>query len=194
MPIEHKNFYANYLAQTYYFVDHSVRLLGLAMARSENKDFRNRCIKHIVEEKGHEMMCVNDLKFMGLKPTDFKELALTKAFYQTQYFKTDRNPISLLGYILALEILAAKILPDLNVKIKELYPQSMTFTKIHGEEDQDHIESGFKQLEMLNERDLELVLENFEFSLEIFMLMMSSINQESIGVTLSVKTCPQASL
>lgn len=195
LPFENKEFYSNYLAQTYYFVDHSVRLLGLAMARSENLAFRKRCIEHIAEEKGHEVLCINDLKFLGLKPSDFKEHTLTKAFYQTQYYKIDRKPISILGYILALEILAAKVLPQISSRVKLVYPNSMSFIKVHAEEDQDHIESAFAVLEMLTDEELKIVMENFETSLDIFVMMINSISQEiSSGITFNVMSTPQLSL
>lgn len=195
LPWENEKFYANYLAQTYYYVSHSIRLLGLAIARLESDIVRKRFVTHISEEHGHEKLCVNDLKFLGLTPGDFKEQSLTKAFYQTQYFKTDRNPISLLGYILALEILAAKVLPRVNIRLKELYPRSISFVKVHAEEDQDHIESAFKQLEMLNEADTAAVLENFDTTIDILVSLFNQLSDESVTRETDIVTkYPHASL
>ena len=61
--------YAGWLAQTYYYVRHSTRLLAAAAARFPHgragDTMHHRFGAHIGEEKRHELLCVRDLQALG---------------------------------------------------------------------------------------------------------------------------------
>lgn len=145
MPWDQKEFYANYLAQTFYYVRHSTRILALSAGRlSYEKDqkIHLRFLKHLGEEANHEKLALNDLKFLGYKLQDFDELNSTRFFYEPQYYKIEhQHPLALMGYILFLEVLAQNVCPPLSAKLTNLYgKKSATFLLVHGEEDPSHVE------------------------------------------------------
>src|SRR6218665_1042029 len=67
------HYYANWLAQTYYYVCHSTRVLAAAAARCHiDKDkIHMQLIQHAKEEKSHEKLATADLSAMKKKVTDF---------------------------------------------------------------------------------------------------------------------------
>lgn len=196
MPWSDKNFYAEWVAQTYFYVNHSVNLLKVAAEHCQNHEVRERFIEHISEESGHEKLCLNDLKFMGLKIEQFNELPITREMYEKQYHIAKQNPPALIGYILALEILAAKILPDIMKTINEAHPISKAFARVHAEEDQDHISSAFDQFSFMNQQEVESLQTNFNDSLDRYINFLDSIYAISAdkGTTLNVTNTPHASL
>src|SRR4051794_23231768 len=76
--------YADWLAQTYYYVHHSTRLLACAAARfptDERGDgLHHRFGKHMSEEQKHEKLCVHDLKGLGTSVVDWPERHATRMF------------------------------------------------------------------------------------------------------------------
>src|SRR3712207_1317678 len=89
-PWKHKASYANALAQTYYYVSHSTRLLAVSASRFalEDEALHRRFAAHMVEEKSHHLLAAHDLKVLGHSLTDFPELPATHAFYESQYYKS----------------------------------------------------------------------------------------------------------
>src|SRR5687768_17384452 len=75
--------YAQYLAQTYYYVSHSTRLLALSASRFSvsHEDLHRRFIAHMVEEKGHHLIAAADLKKLGYDIKLISELPTTKVLY-----------------------------------------------------------------------------------------------------------------
>ena len=67
-PWESQKAYEYWLAQTFFFVKHSTRLLAMGSAFSgfEHEDIHRRMIDHLKEEQGHEYLAVNDLKVLVL--------------------------------------------------------------------------------------------------------------------------------
>src|SRR4051812_18758279 len=103
--------YGLYLAQTYFYVCHSTRLLAFSAGIMKTPDtpFHRRFLEHASEEKGHEMMLLNDLAKLGFKITDFTEMPETRMFWEPQFYKIQHNdPLSVMGYIIALEAIAAE--------------------------------------------------------------------------------------
>ena len=130
--------YLNFLAQTYYFVCHSVPLLKSAIKNTSNQEFIDRSLEHIKEETGHEMIALRDLKRLGAKLQDYPEWKWTKNFYGKQYDLIDKNGEILLGYILALEGIAA-LSKDAAASVEKSFKQGSKFVKVHVEEDQEHL-------------------------------------------------------
>src|SRR5262245_13457821 len=74
-PWAHREAYAAWLAQTYYYVSHSTRLLALAASRYTVADdaFHLRCLEHLREEKSHEKLATADLKALGKTAREYPE-------------------------------------------------------------------------------------------------------------------------
>ena len=180
MPWDNKAFYANYMAQTFYYVKHSTRILALSAGRlnyEEQQKIHLRFLKHLGEEANHEKLALNDLKFLGHKLEDFPELNSTRFFYEPQYYKIEhQHPLSLMGYILFLEVLAQKVCPPLSAKLSNLYgKKSATFLLVHGEEDPGHVEEAKKLLSEFDPVALEFIIINLKQSAYAFDNMMREI-------------------
>ena len=187
LPWDNKDFYANYLAQTFYYVRHSTRMLATSAGRLTYEDQQNlhlRFLKHLSEEAGHEKLAINDLKSMGHVPQDYQELNSTRCFYEPQYYKIEhRDPLAIMGYILYLEVLAQNVCPPLAKKISNLYgKKASTFLLVHGEEDPHHVEEAQKLLASLNPAALEIIVENLEQSSNSFNLMMKEIEETTQSI------------
>lgn len=184
MPWDNKDFYANYLAQTFYYVKHSTRILALSAGRLNYEDHQKihlRFLKHLGEEANHEKLAINDLKFLGHTVDDFKELSSTRFFYEPQYYKIEHlHPLSLMGYILFLEVLAQNVCPPLSAKISNLYgKKSATFLLVHGEEDPSHVEEAKKLLAQFDPVSMNFIIQNLEQSAYAFDNMMREIAELS---------------
>lgn len=168
LPWNDKHSYANYLAQTYYYVNHSERLLALAAARLGNEDdlMQRRFFKHLSEESAHDKLLLNDLKSLGFQLEDFPEASETKMFWETQYYKIEhQDPAALLGYIYFLEDLACSICPELTKLLTELYGKKcVSFLKLHGEEDPDHVTKAYEQIKKLSPERQRIITLNYEQS------------------------------
>ncbi|MBC7539632.1 MAG: iron-containing redox enzyme family protein [Bacteriovorax sp.] len=192
MPWDNKEFYANYLAQTFYYVRHSTRLLALSAGRLDYENQQNlhlRFLKHLGEEANHERLAINDLKNLGYTPKDYPELNSTRFFYEGQYYKIEhKDPLALMGYILYLEVLAQNICPPLAKKLTGLYgKKAVSFLLVHGEEDPHHVEEAQKLLASLGPPAIEIITENLIQSSAAFDLMMKEI-EESTAVAKWRKT------
>lgn len=144
-PWENKIAYAQFLAQTYYYVCHSTRLLAASAARFTQVDqnMHRRFLKHTEEENSHELLALRDLQKLGFQIKDFPETIHTKALYEVQYYKVEHiDPASLMGYILALETLAGTDFVWLKEKLTAIYgKECVKFVQVHADEDPDHIEN-----------------------------------------------------
>ena len=82
-PWHHKNYYSEWLAQTYFYVSHTTRMLALATSKFSinEKSFHMKFIELINEEKGHEKLAEFDLKQLGFATSSFAELPETSAIY-----------------------------------------------------------------------------------------------------------------
>lgn len=180
LPWENKRFYASFLAQTYYFVRHSTRLLALASAYSFDDSLHRRYAAHIAEEKGHDRLALNDLNRLGvnLEP----ELPQTRNLYETQYYKIEReNASSLMGYILALEGVASMICPKIMTRITQAHgAECAKFLKLHIEEDPDHVEKAFAEIEALKEQELAQVVHNLIQSCSNYASMLTAIQNKTL--------------
>jgi len=177
-PWEDGRAYANWLAQTYYYVSHSTRLLAAAAARMPFTPFGNqlhhRCAKHMAEERKHELLAVHDLQVLGHHLNDFPELPATRMFYEPQYTKIDRGaPIALFGYILVLEAMSAAHGPmHVNRVVAAHGARAASFLKLHANEDQDHVAKALESLAELDAETARLVEENIEQSAFAYELLL----------------------
>lgn len=172
--------FALFSSQQYYMVKNSVPFLGLCVSKADQyPEFKERCIDHISEEKGHEKLIENDLKQLGipLQP----ELHTTSAVYQTQYYQImTKGPLAFLGYVFLLEMLAPAYAPYIMERVTN--KKAMSFLKVHLAEDDGHLESAFKILEKLNENDRKAILDNFLMSLDAYEGMIKDVRLRLQGV------------
>lgn len=160
-----KDFYADYAAQTFYYVRHSTRLLALSASRlnyEQEQSFHLRFIKHLGEESNHEKLALNDLKHLSHSISEFEEYNTTRLFYEPQYYKIEHErPLALMGYILYLEALAKNVCPSLTKTITELYgAEATSFLRVHGQEDPQHVEEAVKMIAGLGQANLHEIEKN----------------------------------
>lgn len=161
-PWEDKAHYANWLAQSFFYVQWTTRQLALASARTKPMDEDSlhwRFLEEAKEEKKHELLALKDLENLGYFPEDFTELAHTSFFYQTlSYLIENEHPMAILGYSLTLEGFAATRLVEIYPRIKQHYgPSTSSFLRLHCELDADHFANALPYLEACPAEHLPLV-------------------------------------
>lgn len=143
---------------------------------TEDKSYYRRSLTHITEEQGHDLIAVNDLKALGLSIDQFPELGITRALWEPQFYKILKDPASLLGYILGLEILAVRTFKEFHSELCKTYPEAATkFVKVHADDDPDHVESALAQIEKCTEAEKKNIYMNFEQTLQMYGLMLQQI-------------------
>lgn len=174
--------YANWLAQTYAFVKHSVRLSALGASRLDADDpLAKRMVHHTAEEKGHHLLAKHDIEALGKSLDDYPAFGVTNAFYQAQYYKVlFEHPAHLLGQILMLEAVSAELGPwMLEIVEREFGPKASTFVRVHATEDQDHVQKALaavKQMPPEQQRGVEV---NFHQACEVYCLILRSIREQA---------------
>lgn len=176
--------YGEFLAQTYYYVCHSTELLKFCAARVDQKreqDLYQHLMNHIQEENHHERLCINDLKRLNLKITDFPESEATKTLYQIQYYSIEhQHVLSFFGYILFLETLAITYGKEINHMVSAHYPKSPnTFLKLHAEEDIDHSDQMQKMIKTLSKDAQEHIYHNLKQSAYLYRQVLEGVLQVS---------------
>lgn len=183
MDVKNPKVYGNFLAQTYYYVSHSTRMLAFAgglMKREEENHFR-RFIKHISEETSHEILAERDLQDLGMKPSDFYHMPETRALWEPQYYKMlHEGPLSLMGYIIALEYFSCTYLPAFYKKVQDVYGvKAGRFIKLHAEEDPDHIQKAIELTEKLSPDLQEIILVNIMQTARTYSMMMEACEEKA---------------
>jgi len=138
--------YIRYLIQTYHYVVAAVPLMKFAMSMDytgTDPIFREYLTKHIEEESGHDRWIVNDLKELGVSedviaqhPPFPETCQLAGAAY---YAIAHRHPVSILGYMHALESapVTAEFLEGLAQRSGVPLTAMFTLSE-HGVHDLDH--------------------------------------------------------
>ncbi len=174
-----RDVYKQFVSQVYYFVCHSTRMLGAAMSQTSNEKYYDRLVAHIKEEDKHEKLALMDLKQLGGKIEDHPEASITRAMWESQFYKISKSPTSLLGYILALELIACEVYPDVRPLIEKTYgPKCLNFIRVHSDEDPDHVEKALKQLDALTGDEKRLAVENFEQTCDVLTMFFIDINSK----------------
>lgn len=186
-PWEDREAYAEWLAQTYYMVNHSTRLVALAGAYAplDRTDLHARFVDHSKEERGHQLIAISDIKNLGYSLNEFPCLYPSACMYQVQYYWIQhRGAVSFFGYTLALESLAAEYCSLIYRRVLTTHGANASrFLKCHSEEDMSHIQKAMKQLEKLDEQDRALVQENLRLSADIYRAMLIEIQRVAIEKT-----------
>ncbi len=184
MNINNPKIYGNYLAQTYYYVSHSTRMLAFAaglMKRNDEPHFR-RFVKHISEETAHEILAERDLEDLGFTPNDFYQLPETRMLWEPQFYKMQHeNPLALMGYIIALEYFACTHLPRFYENVQDIYKgKACRFIKLHAEEDPDHTAKALELTAKLPLEIQQLVLINIVQTAKCYSSMVYACESEVI--------------
>lgn len=178
-PWKSPAFYADWLAQSAYFVSHSTRLLGSTIYKADKAQdpFLRRSAQHILEEYGHESLALKDILGLGFDPQQFSEYLETKLFYRNQYFGVlNFGSPYLMGYILFLEGIAVKFGPFLMEQINQHHGQDqMRFLKLHAEEDQDHLQKALQQAQAFDAEVLKKVEESLQISAFLYKALMQRL-------------------
>jgi len=186
-PWRNRAAYADWLAQTYFHVRHSTRLLAASAARFPHDDAGNalhqRFSAHIGEEKSHELLAAHDIKALGLKLEDFPERYATRMFYEPQYYKIEhQDPCALFGYILQLEGITVSRGKWVLAHLDEAYGRSAgTFMRVHAEEDVDHLDRAIASLTGASERQRAFIEDNLCQSTAAYVALLSEMHRAHEG-------------
>lgn len=181
-PWDDLDFYAEWLAQTYFYAVHTTRIISLAgsLFNLEQNDFHQRFMEHTKEEKNHDLILINDLKSLGKELTQFSPFVSSISLYQTQYYNIQHvSPLSVYGYFLYLEGLANKLGDMLYEKLKKSHPKnSINYVKIHATEDKHHIEEHFNILNKCPNNEVNNILSNIKKTSGLYQFMMKQIQDK----------------
>ncbi len=181
-PWEEQSAYASWLRNSYHYAHNSTRILALAggVMPSDKTSTSNRFIAHANEEKGHEKLLENDLKFFGLNINDIPVTYEMKEYYQSLYFwlSPAGNPIGLFGWILSLEGLAVKKGNWIyNITKNKFGPKATSFLRVHSDADPDHLEKALTMVSQFSHLELDLVADTLEQYNYHYCLILNSIKQ-----------------
>lgn len=182
-PWLEKESYALWLAQTYYLVRHTPRLLGLAAGKFgvEQEAMHRVALEGLKEESGHDQLALNDIKSLGFDLSELPELPQTAAIFQSQYYRVDyTGPISLFGYALMLEGLASSIGENLVMILSEQYGKKpVSFLRVHAVHDSDHYGEGLKALSHVSEKERDGIIQNLKQSRVLYSTLLEAIQREA---------------
>ncbi|HEY4012269.1 MAG TPA: iron-containing redox enzyme family protein [Polyangiaceae bacterium] len=176
--------YADWLAQTYYYVSHSTRLLASAAARfgldAAGNALHNRFAAHMSEEKKHELLALHDIKHLGYSLDRLPERPAARMFYEPQYFKIEHeSPMALFGYILPLEAAGPLLGRGVMANVTQAFGSSAaTFLKVHVNEDVDHLEKAFQMLESASSADRSFIERNMRQTTFAYRTMLQDIRHD----------------
>ncbi len=185
-PWSNKAYYLEWLAQSYFYTSQSTRMLASAAGWSSYKQgpYFKRSLQHIREESGHELLAAKDLKQFEEDIENYDEMGLCRALWEPQFFKILRNPESLLGYILCLEMLAVETFKPLYEIQQKTYPQNQhLFVKVHADDDPDHVEEALAQIEMCSDEVQEIILKNFEQTAQMYQSLISHAQEKALSAS-----------
>ena len=176
-----KEAYAIWLAQTYNMVNYSTRPVALAggYCNFENEQLHNRFVDHSQEERGHPIMCIQDLKALKYNYNDLPLTPQSSVLFQIQYYWiTQVTPASFFGYSLGLETLAYKFGKRLFEMASSAHGRKATnFLRVHAEDDIEHVETALKEISKLNNFEMESATKNLIICCNTYRDMLKNIEQ-----------------
>lgn len=175
--------YATWLAQTYFYVRHATRVLTYAASHCsfEQEKLHMKLIHGVSEEQGHEILALRDLMALGYKIRQFPEFSETTAYYQTLYHNIrTEGPLSLLGYFVALEGLAAVGMAKMSNTVLTTFGDSKTeFVRMHCIVDKNHFNEGLIYLESLGSAEIPIIEKNMNLSTSLYIGTLKAIGQRA---------------
>lgn len=161
-----KGHYAAYLRETYHLVRHTSRMLALGGARltDDRRDLRNWFFEQVLEENGHDLFCVKDLKNIGLDPKEILNSQPSPGAWglitQNYFMATYGNPVGILGVATATEGLGADfgtMFADVMVEKYGMPSNAVTFLRSHGGFDVKHLQEAVEAIELIRDEEIEIV-------------------------------------
>ncbi|HEX6084992.1 MAG TPA: iron-containing redox enzyme family protein [Thermoanaerobaculia bacterium] len=186
LDFTNRDVYANWLAQTYYFVSHSVRLSALGASRLDvDHPLSQRMVAHTREEAGHHKLAKRDIEALGRRLEDFPQLGVTSAFYQAQYYVVlFEDPAHLIGQILMLEAVSVELGAWMHDLVHARHGEAASrFVKVHAQEDQDHVRKAIAAVNELPPAQQAGVARNFSQACEMYFLILRSIRESTDSLT-----------
>jgi thiaminase len=143
-----RRIYGIYLVETYHYTRHNTRNQALVACREEKLDvnYSKFCLKHAMEEAGHEYLALADLNSMGI---DFAEEKLSSPLPETEALigylyrvAETGNPYARLGYSYWAESVYGFTNTSRTIfqELLKLKDNQMTFLVAHAKIDEDHFE------------------------------------------------------
>ncbi len=186
-PWENPTLYSQWLAQTFFIVQHTPRYICLAAARFDysQNDFHRTLVAHLSDEDLHEEDVLNDLKNLGHVISEFSPMPEVKIMTENLYYQIDNiNPLCIFGRILFLEYVASNISENLRKRISSTWDLNQRqFLKIHFEEDVEHVKKAFSVVHGLTDEQQRLVGDQFYLSGLFYTDLMSAIELSNNGVS-----------
>jgi hypothetical protein len=178
-PWEDRATYAEWLAQTYYMVNHSTRLVALAGAYTplDKNTLHARFVDHSKEERGHQLIAVSDINALGYDLKDFPCLPPSACMYQVQYYWIQHQGVaSFFGYTLALESLAIEFGPEVYRRVCAAHgKKAAKFLECHSDADVDHMKKAEQEISKLSQEELTLATRNLQLSASLYRAMLTEI-------------------
>lgn len=143
-----RRLYALYIFQVYHYASHTARnqaLVGVNLANVDTQ-YQKYCFEHALEETGHELMALHDLRALGLSLEEPRRdvprpLPATELLIAYLYFvSTQGRPVSRLGYSYWAERsydFIRPVITSLQSKMS-LASGSMSFFFAHSKVDEKH--------------------------------------------------------
>ena len=175
--------YGLWLAQAYYLVRHTTRLLALCAGYCsfEQEEMHKRLLVHLEEEHAHDKIAAADLVALGYSIAAMPELSATRRLIQLQYDQLDhKSPCVFFGYILLLEGLAVMRGQQICDQVA-CYFGSRTgrFLKLHSDEDVEHVEKALQQVENLDPEHQSSILNNLRQSAGLYLAMLNEVEMSA---------------
>jgi len=184
LPWNDKNFYSEWLAQTYFMVAQTPRLICLAAARFgiEEDSLHRSMVNHFSDEDKHEYVILDDLKNLGFSIEDFSENPETQLIHQKLFYSIDRiDPVAIFGRILFLEMLAASIDEKFLSKIEPFYrAEQYNFLRIHLEEDIEHVKKAMSSISGLSEHKQLIIGDEFYMTGYLYQEFMKGLLSKAL--------------
>jgi len=181
-----KNQYAQWLAQTYFYVRHTSEFLKLCEPILREKGLSDALahnLSHQREEAGHEKLLLNDLKTLGFNIEDFKELPSIQVLYNYQYYwlKRHKSVAAHNAYALLFEGTAAqsgRILSD--IVAAHYGKKAATFIEVHAGLDGEHFAEGLSALNSLPPKEAEQFRDSLLVTTRLYIETLKIIKGQAV--------------
>lgn len=160
--------YIHFLIQLYPVVSHFCPLMAAAASRCADRhpELRSYLYEHIIEEKGHEQMVLDDLESMCFDSSMIPEQLPTPPVQAMLGFNyhaiATGDPHSVLGLIYVLEIVSSvyggRVASAVSRCVNLPLSQGFSFLESHAVLDDDHLGELRKVMQSVREPDVEDVV------------------------------------
>lgn len=195
--------YFAYLRETYHLVRHTSRMLALGGARlpDNRRALRNWFFEQVLEENGHDLFCIKDLKNLG---GDYEAILSGQPgpgawglITQNYYMATYGNPVGILGVATATEGLGAdfgSMFADVMVGKYGFPSNAVTFLRSHGGFDVRHLKEAVDALELITEDEVSDVIQARRMTFRYYGQLFSDVMSTPVSEIRPASVTAQATL